>query len=244
MLKALLIISFMCSSIYTATAQALAPSMPGENSVVKDAEGTVYPYVIWRKLLTTGDYSMRFFRKAGTDSVTYTLVKRTEQEKEAMYARWPKPAESQYFKIGDALRPIKERDIKGVKLDQKSLAGKIIVLNFWFIGCPPCRAEIPDLNKLVETYNGNTDVVFIAVALDEAYEIKEFLKEHSFNYHIVENGRYYATKYGLNQYPTNIVYDAAGKVVFSSVSNQPSNPYWMKKAINEALANKIKQAAL
>jgi len=244
MLKTLLVISFICGSMFTAVAQAPMPSMPDQNSVVKDADGIVYPYIIWRKLLTSGDYSMRMARKTANDSLTYTLVKRTAAEKDAMYARWPKPAESQYFKIGDAIRPIKDKDIKGVKLDQKSLAGKIIVLNFWFIGCPPCRAEIPELNNLVDSYKDNSDVIFIAIALDEAYEIKDFIKEHPFNYHLVENGRYYAGKYNLNQYPTNIVYDAAGKVVFSSVSNQPSNSYWMKKAINEALANKTKQAAL
>ena len=29
------------------------------------------------------------------------------------------------------------------------LRGRVVVLNFWFLACAPCQAEIPSLNKLV-----------------------------------------------------------------------------------------------
>jgi thiol-disulfide isomerase/thioredoxin len=128
--------------------------------------------------------------------------------------------------------------MNGEKLDTKTMAGKVIVLNFWFIGCPPCRAEIPDLNAIASQYKDNKDVLFIAVCLDEAYDIKDFLKTHPFNYRIIDNGRYTANKYGVRLYPTNVIINKEGKIAFSSVSNQPANPYWMKKTIEESLAAK------
>jgi thiol-disulfide isomerase/thioredoxin len=51
--------------------------------------------------------------------------------------------------------------VDGKRLKLSALKGKVVVLNFWFIGCAPCIAELPALNKLVDEYKGE-DVVFIA----------------------------------------------------------------------------------
>jgi thiol-disulfide isomerase/thioredoxin len=242
MKKAFILFVLICSVVTLLNAQPVSTKGPilNEKSVVKDADGRIYTYPIWRNLLATGNYTVRITHASASDSASVLLVKRTEEEKEAFMARLPKPAESTAFKVGSPLKLIKDKDIRGQKFDTKNLIDKVIVLNFWFINCPPCRQEIPDLNNLVEAYKDNKDVVFIAIALDEQYLIEEFIKKQPFNYRIIENGRYYAEKVGLNLYPTNVVVDKAGKIVFSSVSYQPGNPLWMKKAINEALAEKTK----
>ena len=54
-------------------------------------------------------------------------------------------------------------------------------MNFWFINCPPCRAEIPELNKLVDSFKTNDKVVFIAVALDDKQSLETFLEQSPFN---------------------------------------------------------------
>jgi len=45
------------------------------------------------------------------------------------------------------------------------LHGKIVVLNFWATWCPPCRAEMPDLNQLADRYRA--DSVAILTIIDE-----------------------------------------------------------------------------
>src|SRR5262249_20333011 len=42
--------------------------------------------------------------------------------------------------------------LDGQKLDLSALKGKVVVLNFWFIDCPPCQAEMPSLNTLVSEF--------------------------------------------------------------------------------------------
>lgn len=44
-----------------------------------------------------------------------------------------------------------------------SLKGKVVLLNFWFIGCPPCMGEIKFLNELEENYKG-TDFILLSIA--------------------------------------------------------------------------------
>jgi len=69
--------------------------------------------------------------------------------------------------------PFSVTDIKGNTYTSEELKGKVVVLNFWFIGCAPCRIEIPGLNEMVKHYD-KEEVVFIAFALDGKEELKKF----------------------------------------------------------------------
>jgi thiol-disulfide isomerase/thioredoxin len=91
------------------------------------------------------------------------------------------------------------------------LKGKTIALNFWFVGCAPCRQEIPVLNQLVEQYK---DVVFLAFALDAPEQLRDFLKTFPFRYQIVPNSQKVADGYRVAAYPTHIVIGPTGDIIF------------------------------
>lgn len=57
-------------------------------------------------------------------------------------------------------------DQYGVAHTLSDYRGKVVFLNFWATWCPPCRAEMPDIQKLYESYGGAEDaeVVILAVA--------------------------------------------------------------------------------
>ncbi len=105
----------------------------------------------------------------------------------------------------------KARTMDNHKLSTKNLKGKVIVMNFWFTGCSPCRQEIPQLNKLQKKYK-DKEVVFVAVALDAEYKLDAFLKETPFEYQMIADGRYIANKFEVTSYPTNIVLDTEGNI--------------------------------
>jgi thiol-disulfide isomerase/thioredoxin len=210
-----------------------------ESTIVKDSAGTVLNYKDWKTLTETGNYSLRSNEYTAEDQGkprTYTLIKMSQQQKEAMYSRMPPPRESGFFKNGEKIDPIKVTDMNGKSINMKKLVGKVIVVNFWFIACPPCRQEIPELNKIAAQYAKNPDVIFVAIALDKRYELKKFLEENPYNYQIVDDGRYYTTGYGVNLFPTNVVVDKAGVVRFNSSGFGYTTPYWIKKTIDESLA--------
>ncbi|WP_374949542.1 TlpA family protein disulfide reductase [Mucilaginibacter sp.] len=220
-----------------ASATSITPPPPAdENTVVKDSTGIVYPYAVWQAMMRTNNYNLRWFKKSNADAAVYTITKKTQAEKDAWMARMPKPAQSDFFKEGDNFSYFNEKDLTGERLNAKTLAGKILVLNFWFIGCPPCRAEIPDLNAIAAQYKDNKNVVFVAIALDQGYEVKDFTKSTPFNYHLAYDGRFTANKYGIKSYPTNVIINKEGKVVYSSMGNYINNSFWIKKTINEILA--------
>ena len=69
----------------------------------------------------------------------------------------------------------------------KDLNGKINIINFWFIKCAPCVAEIPDFNAVVKKYNSK-GINFLAVSSDSSSAIVNFLKKHPFDFTIIPNG--------------------------------------------------------
>lgn len=214
--------------------------LPDENAIVRDTAGNQYAYDAWSLLVKSGKYGLKANGKKTEEGTSpqyllYSLYDANGQRIITEAMKRHKPTESEQFKSGDAFEPFKERDINGEKLDMKKMAGKVFVINFWFIGCPPCRAEIPDLNNIVDHYKGNNDVVFIAICLDETGMIRDFIKENPYNYHIISNGRFLAHSYGVHLYPTNVVLTRDGKVAYSSVGGVASNAYWMIKTIDEAL---------
>ncbi len=101
------------------------------------------------------------------------------------------------------------KDINNNSFQLTNLKGKIIVLNFWFVQCPQCVAEIPQLNKIVKAY---PDVVFIAPALDEKEKIVNFLKTHSFKYNIIPAQSKYIESLGINAFPMHLIVDKKGYV--------------------------------
>lgn len=211
-----------------------------ENSVVKDTTGTVLPFAIWNQLLATGRYNIK--PESPTDQNTAFIVTRlSEAEYEKRLAAMPAPRESEYFRTGGWFTHFRTTDMEGKKINTKSLSGKIIVLNFWFINCPPCRTEIPGLNKLAAEYKNDSSVVFLAVALDQKADLKEFLKTHPFGYTIIDDGRSVASQYGIKGYPTNVVVSPEGRVQFHSTGYAINTIPYIKKIVLELKA-KMKTA--
>ncbi|HEY0067200.1 MAG TPA: TlpA disulfide reductase family protein [Flavisolibacter sp.] len=204
-----------------------------EKTIVKDSSGTVYPMSIWQPLLMKG-YTLKP-ENPGDENTSYWLVKMSPEQLKARLEKMPKPRESQAFTTGKKLSLFNAHDINGEKLNLRNLKGKIVVLNFWFVDCRPCRLEIPDLNELVDSFKTNDQVIFAAIALDDRTTLENFLKLTPFHYRIVDNGRFIADGYRVRSYPTHVVIDQEGKVYFHTTGLASNTVYWVRKSINELL---------
>lgn len=124
-------------------------------------------------------------------------------------------AQFRYAKLyGKELPSFNYVDLKGNVFNAETAKGKIVVINCWYISCGACVAEMPELNLLVDAYKERTDVLFVSLALDNAVEIKQFLKKHTFKYAIVPNKESYLTnELNIELYPTQIVVDRQSKIV-------------------------------
>lgn len=201
-----------------------------EVSVVKDSTGSIIPYTSWSFLMKSGKFSVYYNEKADE----FILFKLTQEQ--INIRRLPKPRESPFFRTGDLFNGINDKDIEGNKLNNSNLKGKIVLINFWFINCPPCRMEIPDLNALVDTFKENKDVVFLAIGKDKTWEIDDFIKENPFHYHILPDGGFWFKKYKITSFPTHLIIDKEGKIFFHTSGLSNYTVKWIQKSITELLA--------
>jgi thiol-disulfide isomerase/thioredoxin len=204
-----------------------------KNTIVTNDKGIRYNYDVWYKLMATGSYKLTPLVH-DSDSTSFVLVKRDDKADDERFAKMHKPAETKYFETGSKFMFKNMTDMNGEKITAESLKGKIVVLNFWFIACPPCRYEMPELNTLVEKYKNDKDVIFIAISLDKLADVKKFLTVIPFKYHVISQSMSLFYSYGVNECPASLVVDKKGIIKFHSQGyGDGATPYWIKKTISE-----------
>lgn len=104
--------------------------------------------------------------------------------------------------------------IDGKTITAADLKGKVVVLNFWFIGCAICHAMKPQLNTFMTKFDGRDDIVFIAATADPAGEVEKYAKKESFNYIQAANAGTELKKFVISNYPKNVVISKSGEIVY------------------------------
>jgi thiol-disulfide isomerase/thioredoxin len=135
------------------------------------------------------------------------------------------------------------KDTDGDTVSSKALQGKVVVLNFWYAGCPPCRAEAKYLNEVQAEYAGK-DVQFIGVNVrDEAATAAAFERTFKTDYPTVLDAKSGAMQLALsgqiapNAVPATIVLDKQGRVA-ARVLGAVDGPSILDTLVGDELAGK------
>jgi len=120
--------------------------------------------------------------------------------------------------------------------------GDVIVVNFWYAGCPPCRVEATALEKLSTQYAGK-GVDFVGVnTRDDAASAVSYDKHFGVTYPSIldaQDGKVqlaFSGAYRPNATPTTLILDRKGRVaarIEGPVNDQPST---VSTLIDTALA--------
>jgi thiol-disulfide isomerase/thioredoxin len=107
--------------------------------------------------------------------------------------------------------------LDGKPFDPKSLAGKVVLVDFWATWCGPCVAEIPNVREQYEKYHDKGFEV-IGISLDEEKEkVDAFVTEHKIPWPIIYAGKGWedpvAQFYGISGIPQLILIGRDGKVI-------------------------------
>jgi peroxiredoxin len=99
----------------------------------------------------------------------------------------------------------------------KEQRGKVVVLNFWATWCPPCRKEMPDLEKLYQQFK-DQGLVILAISDEDAGKVRPFIAQQMVTYPILlDPGRKVNELFQIEGIPKTFVYDRNGKLVAQSI---------------------------
>ncbi len=109
-------------------------------------------------------------------------------------------------------------DLSGKKVSLSSFRGKLVFLNFWATWCPPCKAEMPSMQRLYQKLK-DKGLVILAVDLQEDVKtVQKFVDEHQLGFPVVldSDGRVGAT-YGARSIPTTYIIGRDGAVLGGTI---------------------------
>jgi peroxiredoxin len=108
-------------------------------------------------------------------------------------------------------------DVHGKTWSLKDLRGKVVLVNFWATWCPPCRTEMPDLEKLYAQFKDQGFVV-LAISDEDASKVKPFVDQYQFSYPVLlDAGRKVGEQFNIAGIPKSFVYDRDGKLVAEAI---------------------------
>lgn len=121
--------------------------------------------------------------------------------------------ESEMKDLPSASYDLKLMNESGDVLDFTTLQGKTIFINFWATWCPPCIAEMPEIQKLYEDVKNNQDIVFALISLDdEAEKAWQFIEKKNYTFPVYRLASNLPEVYSSQSIPTTFVISPEGKI--------------------------------
>ncbi|MCE7793958.1 redoxin domain-containing protein [Salipaludibacillus sp. CUR1] len=104
--------------------------------------------------------------------------------------------------------------LAGEEVSLWDFRGQKVMVNFWATWCPPCRAEMPDMQEMYEEYD---DIKILAVNLTETEpgvdQVEEFTEDFGLTFPILlDHEVEVAGIYDIQPIPTSYMIDSEGKV--------------------------------
>lgn len=104
--------------------------------------------------------------------------------------------------------------LDGQIVQLSSLRGQPVVLNFWASWCPPCRAEMPDFERVHQAYRAKGAVILGVNTSDQTPKAQAFLQEAGVSYpSLLDPQGQLATQFNAGSLPTTVFIDREGRVV-------------------------------
>jgi thiol-disulfide isomerase/thioredoxin len=98
-----------------------------------------------------------------------------------------------------------------VNLDD--LRGRVVLVNFWAVWCPPCRKEMPSMGRLADKLAGKPFTILGVNVGETPEEIRAFLKQVPVNFPIVLDSEGQNLKaWSVFAFPTSYVVDKKGRM--------------------------------
>jgi peroxiredoxin/outer membrane lipoprotein-sorting protein len=121
------------------------------------------------------------------------------------------PGEEHMMLTGSRAASFALKTLEGEPVALEQTRGKVVVLDFWATWCPPCREELPYIEKLREEFAGQ--VQFYGVNNEDSGTVKNFLKNHKYELPVLMDAkRQVDRQYGVSAIPTMFIIDKQGVI--------------------------------
>jgi peroxiredoxin len=118
------------------------------------------------------------------------------------------------------------KDLNNKKWTLSELRGKIVLVNFWATWCPPCRAEMPNLD-VIYTHYQSQGLVILSITDENSFTVDSFLQGK--DYHppvLLDPGDAVHTQFHIAGIPQTFVFDRDGKLVGIAIDQSTQRQFF------------------
>ena len=129
-------------------------------------------------------------------------------------------------------------DIDGKKHHLKNYRGKVVIINFWATWCPPCRLEIPSMQRAWKKLK-NKNVAMLAINIGENDDtIFTFSAEYEMDFPILmDKDSRVIRSWPVSALPTTYVVDRKGRLAYRAIGDRQ----WDNKELIKLILNLTKE---
>jgi thiol-disulfide isomerase/thioredoxin len=125
-------------------------------------------------------------------------------------------------RIGQAVGNFTLTDLEGHNAKLSDYLGKVVLLNVWATWCPPCRAEMPDLQAFYSTHKDQGFVILAINAGDAKPDVQSFASSYQLSFPVLLDTQVdVIRRMGIFDYPTSVLIDRNGIVKNIQVGMYP-----------------------
>ena len=107
--------------------------------------------------------------------------------------------------------------LDGTRVDFSEFRGKVVFLNFWATWCPPCTAELPNIQRLYETLK-TEDIVFVNSSYQAQVVVQTFASETGLDLPLYLHGSYVPPIFISNRgIPVTFIINREGGIVYEHI---------------------------
>lgn len=108
--------------------------------------------------------------------------------------------------------------LDGKKFGTDEIQGKLVLLNFWATWCPPCRLEMPSMEKLYQEFKGDGLEIVAVNFMEGEKAIEPFIKENGFTFPVLLDKKgEIAQSYGVHALPVTFLIRRNGNLLAKSI---------------------------
>ena len=113
--------------------------------------------------------------------------------------------------VGAPVPNVQLTDLDGRSWDLAELRGSVVIVNFWATWCPPCKEEMPSLQRLYGKYEARDDFEVLAILYRDLPDAaRTFVTQNGFAFPILPDNDRTARAYGVTGVPETYIIDRNG----------------------------------
>ncbi|MDP2266698.1 MAG: TlpA disulfide reductase family protein [Thiobacillus sp.] len=133
---------------------------------------------------------------------------------------------------------LKLNDLKGVAHDLTQLKGRVVLINFWATWCPPCRREMPSMERLTQELKGEAFTVLAVNVGESVNGIELFTSQLDADLSfpiLLDRSSLSMQTWKIAGLPTTYLVDKKGRVVAGAIGGREFDHPDMVRAIRAEL---------